>query len=131
MNTTRYGAAGRQCGILLLLLADPMMGFFSDDPRVREIGSGYLRIAAFVLYAYVILYVNVASLQGIKKPSFAIWIGLYRQIAAPAVFFTLSTHVLDFGLQGIWWGILSITWSAALITFLYARRLINPLIQDT
>lgn len=118
-------------GILLFLLADPMMGFFSDDPRVREIGSGYLRIAAFVLYAYVILYVNVASLQGIKKPSFAIWIGLYRQIAAPVAVFSLSTHVLGFGVQGIWWGILSITWSAALITLLYARRLINPLIQGT
>lgn len=123
------GALMAVSGILLYSLANPMMGLFTNDLRVREIGSGYLRIAAFVLYAYVILYVNVASLQGVKRPNFAIWIGLYRQIGAPVAFFSLAVHVLGFGLQGIWWGIFSITWSAAIITLLYARRLINPLIH--
>ena len=122
----KYGGflmAMATCG--LFAFAETMMAVFTDDAQVMAIGSSYLRIASFVLYAYVILYVNVASLQGIKRPMFAIWIGLFRQIAAPFTVFYLFTHVFAFGLQGIWWGIFSVTWSAALITVFYARRLLH------
>lgn len=31
--------------------------------------------------------------------------------------------------MGIWWGIYSVTWSAAVITFFYARRLLREFIH--
>jgi hypothetical protein len=54
-----------------------------------------------------------------------LWIGLYRQIVAPAILFWLLVYVFETGLTGIWWGIFGVTWSAALFTLLYARRLIG------
>ena len=94
------------------------------DPNeeVIRIGTTYLRIDALVLYAYVMLFIYVAALQGIKKPMFAVYIGVYRQILAPIAVFWVFTRVFDFGLLGIWWGIFLITWSAAVITFFYSRR---------
>jgi Na+-driven multidrug efflux pump len=64
----------------------------------------------------------VAALQGIRKPMFALWIGLWRQIVAPAAVFWLLTRLLGVGLTGIWWGIFGINWSAAAVAWLYARR---------
>jgi Na+-driven multidrug efflux pump len=60
-----------------------------------------------------------------KKPMYALWIGLYRQIVAPAILFWSLVHVFEAGLTGIWWGIFGVTWSAALFTLFYARRWIG------
>jgi len=119
----RYGVFLMTIGTMaVFIFARLLMGLFTDDGCVIQFGAQYLRIAAFVLNAYVILYINVAALQGLKKPMFAVWIGLYRQIAAPIVLFYLLVNILSFGLVSIYWGIFSITWSAALITIYYAHR---------
>jgi Na+-driven multidrug efflux pump len=122
----RYGGVLMGAGAFALFFCAPyLMGLFTKDSAVARIGSSYLRIAAFVLSAYVILYVNVATLQGLKRPLFAVWIGLFRQIVAPTLVFFLCTQVFHLGLMGIWWGIFSITWGAALFTLFYVRRLLE------
>jgi Na+-driven multidrug efflux pump len=55
----------------------------------------------------------------------AVWIGIYRQIAAPIAIFWVLTRVFPFGLLEIWWGIFAITRSAAAITLFYARRIVG------
>ena len=122
----KYGAYVMAVGSLAVFIgARPLMALFTSDESVIDVGATYLRIDALVLYAYVVLFVHVAALQGMKRPMFAVWIGLYRQIAAPFIVFWTLTRIVDFGLLGIWWGIFSITWSAAVLTLLYARRLLK------
>jgi len=123
-----YGAVVMFFGSLLIWFGSNfLMGLFSDDPAVIAVGGHYLRIAAFIQYAYILLFVNTSALQGLKMPAFALWIGLYRQLAAPAVVFWLLTRVFDWGLDGIWWGVFVITWSAALVAVWYALRQVNRL----
>ncbi|MHC1698635.1 MAG: MATE family efflux transporter [Geobacteraceae bacterium] len=116
--------------VLVFLFAQQLMAFFSRDPAVIAIGVSYLRVAAFVFCAYVTLYINVFALQGLKKPLFAIWIGVFRQIIAPIpVFFLLADH-FGWGMRGIWWGIFLVTWTAAVIALLYIRELVLSMIRD-
>lgn len=105
----------------------PLMGFFTTDPVVISIGEAYLRIAAFIFQAYIILYVSVSCLQGMKKPQYAIWVGIYRQIAAPLMIFFGLIHLLGLGLMSVFWGIFGITWSAALFTLWYSKRTIEKM----
>ncbi|MBI5589273.1 MAG: MATE family efflux transporter [Deltaproteobacteria bacterium] len=105
--------------------AKPLMGVFTTDPIVMSIGATYLRIAAFIFQAYIILYVSVSCLQGMKKPLYAIWVGLYRQIAAPLLIFFGLVHLMGLGIVSVFWGIFGITWSAALFTLWYAKRTIE------
>jgi Na+-driven multidrug efflux pump len=81
---------------------------------VIRIGTDYLRVASITLCSYVILFQTVFMLQGLKKPIYGLWVGLYRQLLAPALVFWLLAFHLDWKLHGIWWGILLVTWSAAL-----------------
>ena len=115
----------------VFLFAGPLMAVFTADAAVIAIGRSYLKISAFILYAYVVLSVNMAALQGIRKPMFALWIGLWRQIVAPAAVFWLLTGPLGVGLTGIWWGIFGITWSAAAVAWLYARRQLSKAGQES
>ena len=123
-----YGAAIMAIGSAFVFFgARPLLDLFTDDREVVDIGAHYLRIAAFIQYAYVILFVNTSVLQGLKLPSFALWVGLYRQIVAPFALFWLTTRVWDLGLDGIWWSIFGISWSAALVAVVFAQQRVNKL----
>ena len=127
----RYGSILAVSGsVLALAFTGELMRFFSSDPAVIAAGVGFLRIEALVFPAYVLLYVCMSAMQGVKRPLFAIWIGLYRQIVAPLLAFHLLTTVLAWGIMGIWWGIFGVTWSAAIMVVIYVTWLINQLQKD-
>lgn len=115
LTNVKYGAGMMIIGGLIIWLArEPAMRIFSDDPIVISHGSDYLVAASLTLAAYPILFVTVFALQGIKKPAYGLWIGLYRQLVAPVVVFHTLAFTLAWGLWGVWWGICFVTWSAAL-----------------
>jgi putative MATE family efflux protein len=127
----RYGVMMAATGTAAALVySRELMGIFTADPRVLEVGVGFLTIEAYVLPAYVLLYISVSAMQGIRMPMFGLIIGLFRQIAGPAFIFHLFTSVLGLGLVGIWWGIFGITWSAALIVVIYVSRTLAKLEKD-
>lgn len=112
-------------GALVFLFARLAMGWFASDPEVVAIGAGYLRIAVFVLWAYVFLFVTTSLLQAVQQPMYALWIGLYRQIAAPLALYPWLSGAL--GPTGLWLGIGAVTWSAALFTLAWGRRALRRL----
>jgi putative MATE family efflux protein len=123
----KYGAGLMLIGgALLWLMREPAMRLFTDDAAVILHGGNYLSIAAFTLAAYPILFVTVFMMQGLKRPTYGLWIGLYRQIAAPILVFNLLAFTLGFGLWGVWWGIGIVTWSAALFALWYGWRTVRP-----
>jgi putative MATE family efflux protein len=109
-------------GALVFAVRHLAMAFFTKDTAVIEHGGDYLSIAAITLCAYPILFQTVFMLQGLKKPAYGLWIGLYRQIVAPRLVFHALSFTLGWGLWGIWWGISIVTWSAALFTLWWGGR---------
>lgn len=101
-------------GLLVWLVRERAMRLFTSDANVVSYGRDYLLIASLTLAAYPILFVTVFAMQGIKRPTYGLWMGLYRQIAAPIIVFHTLAFGLGWGLWGVWWGISLVTWSAAL-----------------
>lgn len=119
----KYGIWIMAIGMILVLLFNRFfMQFFSKDLQVIAIGTSYLKISAFIYLSYVISAISISSLQGLKKPFYAIWIGVYRQIIGPIGLFWLLATFLGLGLSGVWWGIFIVNWTAAIITFTYTRH---------
>ncbi|MDD2457259.1 MAG: MATE family efflux transporter [Eubacteriales bacterium] len=122
-TSLKLGALIMTIGMALLYpLAPWLVSLFNQDPDVIAEGTSYLRIEFLALNAYVILNVCLSLLQGLKRPHYAVWIGLYRQIVMPILLFNLLGRVFGLGLDGIWWGIVFTTWSGAMATLLFARR---------
>lgn len=113
---------------LVFIFTRQLMAAFSADSAVICVGANFLQIEAFVFAAYVILYISVASLQGMKRPFFALWVGLYRQMAAPFLLFPLLSEYFGLGIFGVWWSILVITWSAALFALWYIQHTLERVI---
>lgn len=112
-------------GALLFVLKGHLLTLFTSDPVVLKHGSDYLSVASLTLAAYPILFVTVFALQGMKRPGYGLWMGLYRQIVAPMVVFNGLAFTLGLGAWGLWWGIGLVTWSAALFALWWGWRAIH------
>ncbi|MBE0639475.1 MAG: MATE family efflux transporter [Bacteroidales bacterium] len=124
----KYGIIVMSIGMVwVFLFSDQLMGFFTKNETVIKIGATYLEIATLIFNAYLLLNVSIAVMQGLKMPMLAVWIGIYRQFFMPMLVLTLFTQVLGFELLGIWWGIVAINWSAAIIAVIYTLRKLKSL----
>ena len=108
-------------GALLLGASDLLMGIFSNDYKVVIEGAVYLRIEALIIYPFVMIFIYLAMLQGIQRPTFIFYISLVRQVIAPVVVLAILAW-LGFGVVAIWLGVAGIVTVSALITRWYARR---------
>jgi len=106
-------------GLVIFPLAEILVKLFNSNPSVIKAGSTYLRIEILTLPAYAIINIVIASMQGIKKPNIAVYIGFYRQVLMPLIIFNLLGNVLGLEVLGIWWGIVIINWSAAILLIIY------------
>lgn len=109
-------------GFLVWLLRDPAMRLFTQDLVVIGHGRDYLRCSSVTLAAYPILFVTVFAMQGIKRPAYGLWMGIYRQLVAPVIVFHTLAFTLGWGLWGVWWGICFVTWSAAVFALAWGWR---------
>ena len=120
-----YGGLISLVGLVLILVgAETFMGLFSEDVRVIEEGALYLRIAVFLLFPFVVIFVHIAMLQGIEKPNFIVYISIFRQIAAPVVLLSVIAS-LGLGLIWVWLAIAFIVILSALITYMYSLKKLN------
>ena len=125
-TTLRYGV------YIMLALLTPVLIFgrqllsiISNDPEVVRIGYNYLLIQGITFYSYIIMFQANSLLQGLKKPAMIMWMSLYRQVLAPALVFSLLAFSLGWEETGVWWGIVIVNWSAAILTLWWSMKQIN------
>jgi len=124
----RYGVTIMAVGgVLIFAFSGLIMTAFTSDAAVVAIGAHYLKIASLITVAYAILFITVSALQGMKRPMYAVWIGIFRQLVAPAILFTLLVNYFNTGIDGIWWGVFAVTWTAAIVTVFYSRYVLSRL----
>ena len=101
-------------GLVVFIFAPQLMSIFNSNPDVISIGARYLRIDTIGFMTYLIINVNTSVLQGIKKPLFALIIGIVRQLL-PLIVFPLLGTTFQLGLDGVWIGIVIINWLATFV----------------
>jgi putative MATE family efflux protein len=106
----------------VLLAAAPLLRMFTDTSEVVAIGRRYLYIQGITYFSYILMNLSNAVLRGLKRPVMIMWVGLYRQIAAPFVVFPLLAYTLGLEVDGVFWGLAIVNWSAAVFTYWWSRR---------
>ncbi|MDC7224123.1 MAG: MATE family efflux transporter [Spirochaetales bacterium] len=107
----------------VLIFGRAIIGLFTETEEVIRMGYNYLLLQGITYYSYIILFQSNSLLQGLKKPAMIMWMGLYRQILAPALIFYLFCFTLGMEEKGVWRGLILINWSAALITLLWTTHI--------
>ena len=112
-------------GAMLFIFAPSLLSLFTDNAAVINVGTGYLRVEAIVLPAYVISFISGAVLQGMKRPIIPLYFNIVRQIILPLSFIAIALNILNTSIFGVWWSIAIATWITATIQLLHMRKLIK------
>lgn len=102
---------------IALLLAEPLMRLFTNDPEVISIGMDYL----YVVSPFYIVFTTMFTIGGVMRGAGDTMIPmLITFIALWVVRIPLCYYLsLDMGVIGIWWGIPGAWLAGALLSFLY------------
>ncbi|MDG2404820.1 MAG: MATE family efflux transporter [Paracoccaceae bacterium] len=90
---------------VLLFGGNFAMSFFSSDPDVIRTGSSYLRVDAFLFPIYMMLFSINSLFQAFKQPIWTLIISIYRLGFGVAFYAWVFVGILDFGIEGVWFGI--------------------------
>ncbi len=112
----------------LFVFGESLMQLFTNDARVVEAGVSYLQASAVSLYAYMLVFINISFLQGIKKPALLIYLSLFRQLLVPVVMFSVFAY-FELSLGFYWWGIVSIIWLSAIFIVWYAKHKFDEILS--
>lgn len=100
---------------------------FDDDAQVIHYAIEYLLIEVWIFFAFLILFICVATLQGIKQPKMIFYVALYRQIVAKFMVGYLIVHYFELDIIWFWIGLLIMIYSAALFLFVYTKKTLSKL----
>ncbi len=126
-QAVKYGLILLTVGLVIIYpFAPQLVGLFNADPVVIQEGANYLRIEGLAIYTYSMIGIASSVMQAIKKPYFALIIGVLRQLTPIFVFFLLG-EVFQLGISGVWWGIVLVNYIAALLAWYVVYRLLNRL----
>lgn len=111
--------------------------FIPDKAYTKEIieqgvpgTANFLTMSLGTFYSYILLFQSNALLQGLKRPALILWMGLYRQIFAPAIVFYILCFTFSMRERGVWVGLIFINWSAAIYTLIWALRYLKERRKD-
>jgi len=123
-----YGMVIIVIGASLIYLSAPyIMIFFTLEDEVIKIGAQYLKISAFVLPAYILIFITTSMLQGIKRPRVIMWIGIARQILVPILAYSLISIYFKLDLNIIWYALLITQWIACAVSLIYGAIVLNKI----
>lgn len=110
---------------VILLAANPLIGFFNDAPEVLAHGRGYLWLAACVAPFYIVIHMSGALLQAAGRPRAIAAIAAARLILAPPLFIWLFAVALDLGVNGVWLSIFTVNAVAAGVIWRWRIRILG------
>lgn len=123
----KYAVILLSIGLLIIYpLAPQLVGIFNQDPQVIQEGATYLRIEGLAIYTYSMIGIASSVLQAIKKPYFALIVGILRQLTPILVFYFLGA-ILGLGVIGIWLGIVLVNYAATILAWTIVRKQLNQL----
>jgi len=115
---------------VMVFLSPTLLGFFSDNPNIINTGATYLRIDAIAFFAYVVLFISVASLQAVKQPLFPMFLGIARQLVLPATINYFLIVVYGLPMISLFITIVCVVTVSALVSHCYTLRQLNALNQS-
>jgi len=106
----------------LVYFAPSIFSFFTDVEKVMQYGVLQIRVVEFTFVFAAVSILATSTFQALAKPlpGLAITIMRLALLAIPMAYFYV--YVLNLGILGVWLGIITGNFSAAVVSFLWVER---------
>jgi Na+-driven multidrug efflux pump len=115
--------------VLIFVFATPLVRVFTGDEEVIKAGANYVRIMAFIQWAYVMGFIHTGFLQAIKRPMYGFFEAVIRKIVLPLGVFYVTVTVLESSLNGFWFSMVAINVAMTIVTIVYAQMVLKKITE--
>ena len=114
--------------VLALVFARPLMGMFTNDAGIIQMGVDYIRIRCLGLIPNAFFFMSASAMRGVEKPFWPLVINLIRFVVLPWVLVMIFVRGFDYGLNAVWVTTTVAFFVTAAMGLFMARRLL-PTVQ--
>jgi putative MATE family efflux protein len=107
--------------VLAFLLARPIMGLFTSDETIIQIGVNYVRIRSLGLIPNAVFFMSASAMRGVERPLPALVLNFIRFVGLPWLFIIIFVENLGYGLTSIWVTSTVGFYIAAVLAYILAR----------
>ncbi len=111
----------------LYIFGEFIVKLFDKNVLVVEFAIEYLFVEVLVFFAFLVLFICVSTLQGIKQPKMIFYVALYRQIIAKFLVGYVVVYYFKLDIFWLWVGLLLMVYSAAIFLFFYTKKCLKKL----
>jgi len=112
----------------MVFLSPKLLALFTSDPQIIATGTTYLRIDAIAFYAYVVIFICVATLQALKQPMFPLFLGIARHLILPTLINYFLIVVYSFPMYTLFITIITVVVISSFVAFFYTKRQLDTLV---
>ena len=106
---------------------DKMMGVFTSDPEVIDIGVTCLWVIMPIQWSYIMTSVHLAMLQAMKRPMYGFFESMFRKVILPVPLFALFVWQLQMPVEWIWYSVAVTNVLMTAVTVVWAQVVLRSI----
>ena len=110
---------------LMFVFARQMMGVFTSDPEVIDIGVTCLYVIMPIQWSYIMTSVHLAMLQAMKRPMYGFFESMFRKVILPIPLFALFVWQWQMPVVWIWYAVAVTNVFMTVVTVCLGQRVLR------
>ena len=110
---------------LMFVFARQMMGVFTSDPEVIDIGVTCLYVIMPVQWSYIMTSVHLSMLQAMKRPMYGFFESMFRKVILPIPLFALFVWQWQMPVVWIWYAVAVTNVFMTMVTVVLGQRVLK------
>jgi len=111
--------------VLMFVFARQMMGVFTSDPEVIDIGVTCLYVIMPVQWSYIMTSVHLSMLQAMKRPMYGFFESMFRKVILPIPLFALFVWQWQMPIVWIWYAVAVTNVFMTMVTVVLGQKVLR------
>ena len=116
--------------VLMFVFARRMMGVFTSDSEVMDIGVTCLYIIMPIQWSYIMTSVHLSMLQAMKRPMYGFFESMFRKVILPVPLFALFVWQWQMPVEWIWYAVVVTNVFMTVVTIVWGQRVLRSICPE-
>ena len=116
-------------GIIIFIISEIAIKFFTDNNEVIKYGSLYLKISALMFPAFPFFFIGNATFQGLKRAIIVMYMSILRFVIIPLIFLIMILKIFEINYTYMFISLATVHWIVGIMYYFFSKYKINKILE--
>ena len=117
--------------IIMFFFARQLMGIFTNDEEVIQLGVNCIYVIAPIQWSYVLTAAHLNMLSAMKRPMYGFYEAMLRKVILPAPLFWLFVSYWTMPVEWVWYSVAVTNVFMTIVTVIYGQSVLASLPKES